>query len=403
MPSPHPIRWLRTHPRGADALLAALVVAAALAAHLWGESTVDDPNEQDPSWWTILLVLAGSVPIYWRRTRTLASGVFVVAAETAALFVGISGAAFLGSVVAVYSIGAHTVGPNRTRAMAVIGALVFGLFVAGWIDGLSLLDEFISTGVVLITAFVVGDNLRRRREHVTDLAERAERAEREQGLIAEQRVAAERTRIARDLHDVVAHSVSVMVIQAAAARRSLGSDPERSAIALEAIESTGRQTMTELRAILGVLRTDDAGIDAARGPQPALTRIDALVEAPGVDLTVIGDLDGLADSVSATGYRLVQEALTNVRRHGGPTARAQVRIEVGDSRLLLEVLDDGRGAGAHPSGGGFGITGMRERVAALAGTLEAGPRPGGGWRVRAEIPRIAERATARPSAPTTAT
>lgn len=392
---PHPIRWLRTHPRGADALLAALVVAVALAAHLWGESTVDDPNEQDPAWWTVLLVLAGSAPVYWRRTRTLAAGVFVVAAETTSLFVGIAGPAFLGSIVAVYSIGAHTVGPHRTRAMTVIGALVLGLFVAGWIDGLSLLDEFISTGIVLITAFVVGDNLRRRREHVADLAERAERLEREQGLLAEQRVAAERTRIARDLHDVVAHSVSVMVIQAAAARRSLDTDPEGAAAALESIETTGRQTMTELRAILGVLRTDDAGLGAGRGPQPSLAHLESLVDAEGVSVQVVGDVDGLADSVSATGYRLVQEALTNVRRHGGPTARAEVRLEVSDSHLVVEVLDDGRGAGAHASDGGFGIVGMRERVAALAGTFEAGPRPGGGWRVRAEIPRIAEHASAR--------
>ncbi|HSM66456.1 MAG TPA: sensor histidine kinase [Ilumatobacteraceae bacterium] len=401
MHHPHPIRWLRTHPRGADGLLAALVIAGALAAHLWGESTVDDPNEVDPAWWTVLLVLAGSAPVYWRRTHTLAAGLLVVAAETTALFVGISGAAFLGSVVAVYSIGAHTVGAGRTRATAAIGVLVLGLFVAGWIDGLSLLDEFISTGVVLVTAFVVGDNLRRRRQHVTDLAERAERAEREQGLLAEQRVAAERTRIARDLHDVVAHSVSVMVIQAAAARRSLDTDRAGAAQALGAIESTGRRTMTELRAILGVLRTDEGAVDAHRDPQPSLTHVDALLGGPDVDLVVIGDLDDLADSVSATGYRLVQEALTNVRRHGGPTATATVRLEVTDAVVVIEILDDGRGAGALGSVDGFGIVGMRERVAALSGTFEAGPRPGGGWRVHAEIPRITERTSERSGAATT--
>lgn len=400
MNHPHPIRWLRTHPRGADGLLAALVVAGALAAHLWGESTVDDPNEVEPAWWTVLLVLAGSGPVYWRRTHTLAAGLLVVAAETTALFVGISGAAFLGSVVAVYSIGAHTVGVGRTRVMAAIGVLVVGLFVAGWIDGLSLLDEFVSTGVVLVTAFVVGDNLRRRRQHVANLAERADRAEREQSLLAEQRVAAERTRIARDLHDVVAHSVSVMVIQAAAARRSLDTDRVGAAQALEAIETTGRRTMTELRAILGVLRTGDSGVDADRDPQPSLTHVGALADGPGVELAVIGDLDALADSVSATGYRLVQEALTNVRRHGGPTATVGVRLEVTDARLVVEVVDDGRGAGALGSQDGFGIVGMRERVAALAGTFEAGPRPGGGWRVRAEIPRIAESAAVRSGAAT---
>ena len=179
---PHPIVWLRTHPRGADALLTVLVVCGALAAHFWGESTVDDPNEVDPAWWTVLVVLLGTVPLYWRRTNTLVVGLVVVSAEVVALFAGISGAAFIGSVVAVYSIGAHTTGVQRTRVISAIAVLVLALFVAGWIDGLSLLDEFISTGVVLVTAFVVGDNLRRRRQHISDLAERAERAEREHDL-----------------------------------------------------------------------------------------------------------------------------------------------------------------------------------------------------------------------------
>jgi len=180
----------------------------------------------------------------------------VVTVEVIALFIGIGGSAFVGSVVAVYSIGGHTNGVGRTRVMSAIVVLVGLLFVAGWIDGLSLLDEFVSAGVLLITAFVLGDNLRRRRQHNASLADRAERAERERDLLAEQRVTAERTRIARDLHDVVAHSVSVMVIQAAAARRSLAESPELAAEAFETIESTGRQTMNELRSILGVLRTD---------------------------------------------------------------------------------------------------------------------------------------------------
>ena len=229
---PHPVQWLRAHPRRADALLTVLVVAVALATHLWGTSSVADPSEPDPAWWTVMVVLVGTVPIYWRRTQPLVAGLVVVTAEVTGLYLGLSGMPFLGSVIVVYSIGAYTVGLQRTRVMTAITALVVALFVAGWADGLQLLDEFISTGVLLVTAFVVGDNLRRRRQHVTDLAERAERAEREQGLLAEQRVTAERTRIARDLHDVVAHSVSVMVIQAAAARRNLATDPEAAADAL---------------------------------------------------------------------------------------------------------------------------------------------------------------------------
>jgi signal transduction histidine kinase len=388
MSRPQPIQWLRTHPRGADGLLTALVVATALAAHLWGESTVDDPNEVDPSWWTVLVIGLGTVPIYWRRTHTLVAGLVVVSAEVFALFVGIAGAAFIGSVVAVYSIGAHTVGARRTRTMTVIAALVVGLFIAGWIDGLSLLDEFISTGVVLITAFVLGDNLRRRRQHVADLAERAERAEREQGLIAEQRVAAERTRIARDLHDVVAHSVSVMVIQAGAARRNLETDPATAAEALEALESTGRQTMSELRAMLGVLRTEGAGTPPDLDPQPLLSQLDTLAAGGELDVAVSvdGDIDRLPDSISITGYRLVQEALTNVRRHAGDPETVEVNLRVADGRLTIDICDNGRGAATLPSEDGFGIIGMRERVAAVGGRVDAGPRPGGGWRVRAVLP-----------------
>jgi signal transduction histidine kinase len=383
---PHPIAWLRTHPRAADGLLVALLVAVAIPAHLSGESSVGDPNQPDASWWTVLLVLAGIVPLSWRRTRPLVAGSFVVAAEVVALFIGVGGVGFLGSVVAVYSIGAHTSGLARTRVMSAIAVTVTLLFVAGWIDGLSLLNEFVTTGGLLITAFVLGDNLRRRREHITGLADRAERAERERELLAEQRVAAERTRIARDLHDVVAHSVSVMVIQAAAARRSLVSSPDQAAAAIEAIETTGRQTMGELRSILGVLRT--AVPDATLAPQPSLSRLDLLAGSDGLPLTVTvdGDLTGLPDGVSAIGYRLIQEALTNVRRHAGPVGRVTVTLRADGGDLRIDVVDDGRGAGALPDADGFGLIGMRERVAAVGGIVEAGPEPGGGWRVRAVLP-----------------
>ena len=385
---PHPVVWLRTHPRAADGLLALLIVAAAIPAHLAGQSPVDDPNQLDPAWWTVVLVLAGTAPVYWRRTHSLVAGAVVVTAEVFALFVGVGGAAFIGSVVAVYSIGAHTSGVLRTRVISALAIMVGLLFVAGWIDGLSLLDEFISTGVLLVTAFVLGDNLRRRREQNANLAERAERAEREQGLLAERRVAAERTRIARDLHDVVAHSVSVIVIQAAAARRSLSDSPELTATALEAIESTGRQTMTELRSILGVLRAEAEPLGAPPAPQPTLTNLALLAgfdDLP-VELTIDGDVTALPESVSVTGFRLVQEALTNVRRHAGSVEQVKISLRVASDTVAITVIDDGRGAGSLPGSDGFGIVGMRERVAAVGGTIATGPRPGGGWQVRATLP-----------------
>ncbi|RLE23809.1 MAG: hypothetical protein DRJ50_05600, partial [Actinobacteria bacterium] len=365
MPHPHPIRWLREHPRAADLTLATLITVISVIAHLAGESSVNDPNMVNPTWWTVALVIAGAMPLYWRRVHPLATGLFVVSIDVLALLISLPGAAFLASGVAIYSIGAHSFGKSRTRVMMIISGLIFLLFVAGWLRGLELVDEFLSTGVMMITAFVLGDNLRRRRQRVVGLAERAERAEREQELLAEQRVFAERTRIARELHDVVAHSVSVMVIQAAAARRNLTSSPETASEALEAIESTGRQTMNELRGILGVLRTEDPEEAAILDPQPTLDRLDALISTDDlpVEMAIDTSLDTIPDSISITGYRIIQEALTNVRRHAGNVGHVAVSIGKDDGQLKISVADDGRGAAADDHDqSGFGLIGIRERV-----------------------------------------
>ncbi len=325
----HPIQWLRDHPRSADLLLAIVVTALAVGAHLVGDASSTDPDPVEPTWWSVLLVATTTFPVAWRRTFPLRSGLVVVAAQCVALWVGVSGVAFLGPTIAVYSIGAHSSGYRRSRVLAAIGGMVGILFVGGWIDGQNLVGEFVGTVVLLVTGFVLGDNMRRRREHVDSLAERAERAERERELLAEQRVNAERTRIARELHDVVAHSVSVMVIQAAAARRSLDNSPELAHQALAAIEESGRQTMSELRAILGILRSSGDGADE-RTPQPTLADIDTLLgrdDALPVSLTVGDDIGELPHSVMLIGYRVVQEAITNVRRHAGPVDSVEVRVE----------------------------------------------------------------------------
>ena len=389
MPRPHPIQWLREHPRAADLILATLITVSSVIAHLARESSVNDPNMVNPAWWTVALVIAGAMPLYWRRVHPLATGLFIVTLDVLALLISLPGAAFLASGVAVYSIGAHSSGKKRAQVMMIISGLIATLFVVGWLRGLELVDEFVSTGVMLITAYVLGDNLRRRRQRAVGLAERAERAEREQELLAEQRVFAERTRIARELHDVVAHSVSVMVIQAAAARRNLTSSPETASEALEAIESTGRQTMNELRGILGVLRTEDPDEAAILDPQPTLERLDALISTDDlpVEMAIDTSLATIPDSISITGYRIIQEALTNVRRHAGSVGHVDVSIAKGDGQLRISVEDDGRGAAAdNHDQAGFGLIGMRERVGAVGGSMTAGPRPGGGWRLRASLP-----------------
>ena len=239
-----------------------------------------------------------------------------------------------------------------------------------------------------LTGIVLGDNMRRRRERSAELVERAERAERERHLVAHQHVQEERTRIARELHDVVAHSVSLMVIQTAAARRQLLADPQGVDASLAAIEETGRTAMQEMRRILGVLR--DVSGDAPLSPQPGLSAIEGLT-ASASDLPVSvhaeGDLDHLPVGVELSAFRIVQEALTNVRRHAGPVQHVDVSMVRLENSLTVEVTDDGRGAAASDNGEpGFGLMGMRERVAAYEGQLYAGPRPGGGWRVRAIFP-----------------
>ncbi len=383
---PQPIVWLRANQRAADVILATIVTAAAVIFHVL---EIDNTEEfQPPSWWTVPLVVASVFPIAWRRSFPIRSGLFVAAAQIITALLDIDGTGFLGVLVAIYSLGAHSSGQRRTNAVWAIGVGILLLFIAGMTVGEVDIGNFISASVVLVTAFVLGDNLRRRRERADSLAERAERAEREQALIAQQQVNAERTRIARELHDVVAHSVSVMVIQAAAARRNLTDSPDVARTALTNIEDTGRQTMNELRGILGVLRSDNDD-SSSLAPQPSMTDLEALIEAADdlpIRLAIHGSLDDLPPSVTLNGYRVVQEAITNVRRHAGSVSDVTIDVERSAAALTITVADDGRGAAADDLGPGFGLVGMRERVAAVGGSVNVGPRSGGGWRVRMTLP-----------------
>jgi len=394
---PHPIVWLRANPGSADMILAACITAAAVTVHLLELDQSEDFRE--PSWWTVPFVVASIFPIAWRRSFPIRSGLFVAVAQIITALLDIDGTSLVGVLIAIYSLGAHSSGPRRTNAVWVIGIGILLLFIAGLSVGEVYIGDFISSTVMLVTAFVVGDNLRRRRDKAESLAERAERTEREQALIAQQQVSAERTRIARELHDVVAHSVSVMVIQAAAARRNLVDAPDVAHTALTNIEDTGRQTMNELRGILGVLRSDtdadpNGGSSPRRGwsplaPQPSMTDLGALVHASDdlpIQLTVMGPLDGLSPSINLHAYRIVQEAITNVRRHAGPVSEVTIDVTRDADSLRITIADDGRGAAADDIGPGYGVVGMRERVAAVNGSLTVGPRGGGGWRVQMTLP-----------------
>jgi signal transduction histidine kinase len=234
-----------------------------------------------------------------------------------------------------------------------------------------------------------GRYVRMRRAYAAELEARAERAERDREAEARRAVAAERARIARELHDVVAHHVSVTVVQAGAARQLLDTDPGRARSALVAIEEAGRRALTAMPSLLRALRADEA--DETRAPQPTLSDLDGLVgsvTAAGlpVRLRIEGRRRPLPAGVDLSAYRIVQEALTNTLKHAGP-AHAEVAVCYGREALELRVVDDGDGA-LRPAaaGSGHGLVGMRERVALFGGQLHAGPRPEGGYQVVARLP-----------------
>lgn len=246
-------------------------------------------------------------------------------------------------------------------------------------------------------AWVLGDSIRTRRAYLAQLEERAARLEKEREAQAKVAVAAERARIARELHDVVAHNVSVMVVQADGAAYVMDTAPDQARKALETISGTGRQALAEMRRLLGVLRTGEHQEGGEYVPQPDVEQLDDLIEqcrvsGLPVDFKVEGTPRPLPSGVELTAYRIVQEALTNTRKHGGPNAGASVRLVYFDDGLGLLVEDDGKGAPheLYEEGGadgqGHGLIGMRERIGMVGGTLDAGPRPGGGFRISALLP-----------------
>jgi signal transduction histidine kinase len=231
---------------------------------------------------------------------------------------------------------------------------------------------------------VIGRAIRHRRL-------REEKLEREKAE-AEAAIAEERTRIARELHDVVAHAISVIVLQARGGRRLLATDPAEARQALDAIERTASQALAEMRRLLGLLRESDEQL--ALAPQPTLARLDDLVgqvrEAGlPVEVAIEGTPLELPPGIDLSAYRIVQEALTNALKHAGP-ASARVTVRYGEGELELEVSDDGAGSG-NGGGGGQGLAGIRERVAVFGGDVEAGSRPEGGYAVRARLPYASER------------
>lgn len=342
------------------------------------------------------LMTAQIVPLLWRRRHAVLVFVVVAAASGAQwMLTDYPLWSQLAFPVATYSVARYAA-PTRAAAALVVGLAGAVVAAVDWLRGYGAGDltaQNITAYAVTIALFVVvawtlGTLGRTRQAYVDALVERGERLEREAAQQAALAAMEERHRIAREMHDVVAHSLTTIVLQADGAGAAAQQDPAVAVPALETIAGTGREAIAELRRMLGLLRSEDAGVPA---PQPRLSDLPALLEevrAAGTPLTWdLADLPAVSDGVALTVFRIVQEALSNVRRHAGPGAAATVAVRAEDAEVVVEVRDDGRGAGAYDDGRGLGLTGMRERVAAHGGTLVVGPAAGGGFAVCARIPR----------------
>lgn len=389
----------------AGALLVGAVISSALGsvAGFFGD-------ERAPSMgWALLYALALTAPLAIRRRYPEVA----LIAIAVVFFVGISARIpemYVNQIslfIAMYTVGAWV--DDRRRAMYVRIGVIVGMFV--WLiittfqAAIDPSDEFLSrsglfspfAAYMLIQflvnaaffggAYYLGDRSYASAMERAALEERTRELEREREVTAAQAVALDRVRIARELHDVVAHHVSAMGVQAGAARAVLDSDPDAARSALLGVEASARSALDELRQLLETLRTPDG--DHEGGSTVQLSGLQALVAHADdnglpTTLTVVGDPVELPDLVQVNVYRVAQEALTNARRHGGPDASADVRLRYGDDAIELEVTNTGRAVvGMRP---GLGLVGMRERALASGGTLEAGPRPRGGFLVRLRVP-----------------
>lgn len=382
--------WVRGHPRIVDATpTVPLLVLSAI-----GVSSAPD----DTVWWLALLVALGQCgPVVIRRVYPRTA--FVIAALAA--FVQWLLMTGLIPVNLVLFAALYNVASRRRWHDAALGAAVLelgaALAIARWFGSGSWM-QLIPVTILIGSVWILGNSVRTRRAYLASVEERAARMERERDNQAHIAAAAERARIAREMHDVVSHSLSAMMAQADGAAYALDSDPERARQALSTISTTGRTAVTEMRRMLGVLRDSEPGEEYA--PQPGIDQLDRLVAQMRraglpVEFTWQGAPRQLPTGVELAAYRVVQEALTNTLKHAGPSlSSVRLRLRYGEDTLEIHICDDGRGAAA-PVGGthdglpnhqGHGLIGMRERVAAYGGTLHSGPKTGGGFEVAASLP-----------------
>ncbi|CCW12688.1 sensor histidine kinase [Rhodococcus aetherivorans] len=380
-------RWSGTHTGTIDAVLAALLTAFGLLVVATSE----------PGWWDAVLVLVLSVPLAWRRTRVVPATAVVAAAAFVHLATvpTVSPVAPVAVPAAVYALAAY--GPRWAStlglAAAVAGGALAGIRYLGNIEDRSALGMAVSAVFVVVFlagAWAFGRIRNLRLEEMANLSERNRLLELEREKETELAALGERTRIAREMHDIVAHSLTVVIAQADGGRYAAPKHPEEAVSALTAIADTGRRALSDMRSLLAVLREDGPReFRVAPGPDD-LDELIADLRGGGLDVefTVTGPRRDLPAGTGLTVYRIAQEALTNVLRHAGPRAHARVRLVWLPERVEVEIVDNGRGAAAlvEPRPGGQGLIGMAERARLHGGAVSAGPAPGGGYRVHALLP-----------------
>jgi signal transduction histidine kinase len=369
-----------------DALLLAMAGIGVSGAVLGRERT---NGPEGPLWFDILAILVIVLPLLARRRFPFGAPVAMGVAAALTSFVDRTVVPYDGVTFLVGCAALFLVGSLRDRAQAVAGfAVAEGvLVVVVHNDPRSGVGNFVVASIIFAIVWTIAFGVGRKSLEADEAKERAARAEREREERARAAVAEERARIARELHDVVGHSVSVMTVQASGVRRLLRPDQEREREALLVVERTGREALAEMRRMVGVLRRPEEA--PALAPQPSLEHVNRLVEQARdsglpVELRIDGDAIQLPAGVDLTAYRLVQEGLTNTLKHAQAT-RAEVLVSYGEDHIEVTVTDDGTGVG-NGDGGGHGLVGMRERVSVYGGELDAGPQHGGGYRLRAKLP-----------------
>lgn len=387
--------WLHEHQTVRHGLVALFILAVGIPQLLLQKIYVEyGYRDPDAVQLIVTVLLTVSLTFRHRLPMSVLIGYLVGGTLLEALRYQPSFALVVGFLIAVYSVAAH-----RALAYSAIGFLI--AFVAYLTLLISIDDNGGPVGVatnmaLLVGVWWLGRSLRLRRAYLAELEDRAARLERARGTDARAARVEERSRIARELHDVVAHHVSVMTVQAGAARRILDKDPAGAKEAMTTIEEVGRAALSEMRRIVGVLHTERELSARARelAPQPGIDDLGSLIDhvretGLAVRSQTGGERRPLPPGVDLAAYRLIQEALTNTLKHAGPRARAWVKIEYAPRELLVEVADDGRGVVAGLGSDdqpGHGLVGMYERVALYGGELRIGPRVGGGFQVRARFP-----------------